>query len=79
MKNEDNDEIIFTVADGTEYKMYHTQDCCEGVSIDNINGELSDLVGNPILLAETSSSSEHNVGTTSSESYDKKRKKEMTT
>ena len=46
------DELIFIVDDGTEYKMYHAQDCCESVSIDNINGDLDDLIGTPILLAE---------------------------
>ena len=59
VKNEANDEIIITVDDGTEYKMYHRQDCCEGVSIDDINGDLNDLVGSPILVAEENSSSEH--------------------
>ncbi len=51
IKNNDN-ELIFIVDDGTQYKMYHSQDCCESVSIDDINGDLSDLVGNPIMLAE---------------------------
>ena len=47
-----NEELIFIADDGTEYKMYHRQDCCEFVSIDDINGDLSDLIGSTILLAE---------------------------
>jgi len=45
------DEIIFHVNDGTAYKMYHSQDCCESVDIDDIVGELDDLVGSEILKA----------------------------
>lgn len=47
-----DEEIIFIVSDTEQYKMYHEQDCCEGVSIDDIEGDLSDLVGKPILQAE---------------------------
>lgn len=52
VENKDNDEIIFTCEDGKQYKMYHRQDCCEIVSIEDIVGDLQDLVGSPILKAE---------------------------
>jgi hypothetical protein len=49
---QDGDKILFVVNDDTKYKMYHEKDCCEIVSIDDINGDLQDLIGSPIILAE---------------------------
>lgn len=51
----DNDEIHFTTSEGETFKMFHTQDCCETVTIEDIEGDLQSLVGNPILVAEESS------------------------
>ena len=52
--NNNNDEIYFTLETGEKYKMYHSQDCCESVSIEDINGDLNDLIGSEITLAEES-------------------------
>ena len=58
--NDHGDSIIFVVDDGSEYKMYHEQDCCESVKIEDINGDLDDLIGSPILQARTVTNREGN-------------------
>jgi len=52
VENDGNEELVFTAEDGRKWKFYHEQDCCESVLIDDIIGELSDLVGSPICMAE---------------------------
>lgn len=52
----DDDYLIFESEDGTMFKFYHDQNCCEQVSIESITGDLSDLVGSPLLVAEESDS-----------------------
>lgn len=47
-----DDELLFTMDNGDRYIMYHSQDCCECVRIEDIDGDLNDLVGSPILQAE---------------------------
>lgn len=56
------DEIIFETTDGEIYKLCHLQDCCESVSVEDICGELSDLVDSPITQAEENSSNEDPPG-----------------
>ncbi len=58
IEKNDNEELIFHLETGEKYKLYHSQDCCESVSIEDINGYLEDLIGTPILLAEEVNSEE---------------------
>lgn len=48
-------EIIFYCSDNTKYKMYHMLDCCESVVIQDICGELDDIINSKILYADMSS------------------------
>lgn len=52
------DEIIFHTNDGS-YKLCHWQDCCEHVRIEDVIGDLDDLLNSPILLAEEIESEDH--------------------
>lgn len=65
------EKIIFTEDNGDKYKMYHARECCEHVYIDDIVGDLSDLVGWPILKAseDTNSGRGRGEGSPASETW----------
>jgi hypothetical protein len=50
------DTIVFTEADGSRFVMGYEADCCASCEIVDLNGNLADLVGVPIALADESSS-----------------------
>ena len=62
VRNVDDREIIFETDDTRTYKLWHNQDCCESVYVESVVGDLSDLVGVPILMAEEVSSREDPEG-----------------
>lgn len=47
-----DDELRFYLTEEHYLKMYHSQNCCESVVIEDIVGDLEDLVGTPLLLVE---------------------------
>lgn len=47
-----NEAIVFTTTGKKKYVLSHQQDCCETVYIEDICGDLSDLINSPILSAE---------------------------
>ena len=46
------DEMTFQATNGRRFRFYHEQDCCEAVSIYDVIGDLKDLEGSPLLVAE---------------------------
>jgi hypothetical protein len=60
----ESDEIVFNCATGESYKMYHQQDCCESVGLEDIDGDILDLIGSPILEASERSENDTRKETT---------------
>lgn len=44
--------ILFTLEDGQQFRMYHDQNCCESVEVEDVCGDVVDLIGQPLVLAE---------------------------
>lgn len=59
VQNIDDERIVFMTDSGEEYLLYHQQDCCESVMVEDITGDLDDLIGSPIVKAEESSNSDN--------------------
>ena len=45
------DEVRFESTCGRVFRLYHSQDCCESVDIEDVCGDVEDLIGSPILMA----------------------------
>lgn len=56
VNTERGDEIIFNTSEGEQYRLFHVQECCEWVTIESIVGDINDLVGVPVLMAEEATS-----------------------
>lgn len=59
VENKDDEIIVFIDTDNREYQLYHSQNCCEGVYVEDIIGDLDDLIGSPIVMAEEITSNEN--------------------
>ncbi len=53
-----NASIDFEATTGECWSMYYARDCCAECTIEDVAGELQDLVGAPIALAEESTNSD---------------------
>jgi hypothetical protein len=57
-----SDKVTFICTDGAEFVMYHSQDCCECVDIDDVCGDVEDLKNAEILVAAERTSLENPEG-----------------
>lgn len=56
VENINNVQLVFITDDGDAYELFHEQDCCESVTIDDIAGDLNVLIGSPLIISEEVSS-----------------------
>jgi hypothetical protein len=47
-----DEEMTFVFTNGTRVKFHHWQSCCETVYIESIVGDVNDLIGNMLTVAE---------------------------
>lgn len=55
---QESEEVVFELSDGRKFKMWHSQDCCEHVRLEDIEGDISDLINTPIIQATEETNSE---------------------
>jgi hypothetical protein len=54
-----SDRVVFEANDGRSWVMRHGRECCETVEVEDVIGDVDDLVGSPIVEAsETSQKAE---------------------
>ena len=56
------ESVNFETKEGRTFVMFHSQDCCEHVSVEDISGDMADVIGSPITMAEESESDENPEG-----------------
>lgn len=56
---QDTDELIFLCHDDSQYRMFHSQDCCESVTIHEIVPDFKGIIGSEVLVAEVVTSDEN--------------------
>lgn len=55
---EGDDVMDLYTEDGRHFQYYHSPDCCEHVRIIDVVGDINDLLGSPLTMAEESSSND---------------------
>lgn len=56
-----SEEAEFICSDGTRFLMHHERECCESVTIEDVVGDVFDLLNSPIVIAEENTSTGGNA------------------
>jgi hypothetical protein len=55
---DDGERMTFHCTDGQVFQLKYYQDCCAHCNVEDVCGEIEDLLGSPILMAEEAQSEE---------------------
>lgn len=47
-----SEDVTFDSECGRKFLMFHDQGCCENVRLEDVEGDVQDLIGSPITIAE---------------------------
>lgn len=47
-----SEDLRFVTKCGREFRFWHEPDCCESVEINQVDGDVADLLGSPLFMAE---------------------------
>lgn len=47
-----SDRVTLHASDGRRWLLYHQRDCCESVRVEQIDGDVDDMLGSPLVMAE---------------------------
>ena len=64
-----DDTFMIEFSDGFSLELYHEQNCCEHVSIDDVNGNIDDMIGDVLLRCECASNVNFSARNKYDESY----------
>jgi hypothetical protein len=59
-----SEDVTFECNDGSLYELSHVPDCCESVSVEDVAGDVSDLLNSRVELAEVITSNDNPPGVT---------------
>lgn len=56
--NKGSPMVDIEMEDGSVYVLHHNQYCCESVEVADITGDIKDIIGSPLLMAEVVTNSD---------------------
>lgn len=70
-----SETVVFTTNEGRKFQMHYYDDCCASYSVEDVIGDIKDLIGSPLTMAELVVSGEPDAATIAERkaAYEKKK------